>query len=60
MPVIIAPEKYGQWLDHATSDVEDLQNLLRPFTEDSMESYPVRRVVNNPRNDVEEGLARLL
>ena len=59
MPVIIAQEQYGQWLDRETSDVESLQNLLQPFSVDAMDTYPVSRLVNNPRNDGEECFAPL-
>ena len=56
MPVIIAPKHYGIWLDHESSNVEDLQNLLQPFPKDGLEAYPISRLVNNPRNDTQECL----
>jgi len=54
MPVILSPDKYDLWLDPEFSDRERLQELLRPYTDDDLEAYPVSTVVNNPKNDVEE------
>jgi len=50
MPVIVAPENYGPWLDPA-SGKEDLTPLLKPYPDELMETYPVGRIVNNPKND---------
>ena len=33
--------------------------MLRPFSPDVMEAYPVSTGVNNPRNDVEECVKRV-
>jgi putative SOS response-associated peptidase YedK len=51
MPVILAPEVYGRWLDPEVKKPELLQPLLHPFAADAMTAYPVSPVVNNPRND---------
>jgi putative SOS response-associated peptidase YedK len=51
MPVILAPADYGQWLDPAIRQPEELQPLLCPFPADAMTAYPVGLVVNNPRNE---------
>ena len=50
MPVIVAPEDYGRWLDPATP-LEEVKALLRPFPAEGMESVPVSTLVNNPRNE---------
>ncbi|MCB9136848.1 MAG: SOS response-associated peptidase [Caldilineaceae bacterium] len=57
MPVILAPEDYDDWLDHASEhprDLDRLQHLMRPFPAEKMRAYPVSTYVNNARN---EGLA---
>ena len=53
MPVIIGPEDYGAWLDEGGGD------LLRPCAA-AMEAYPVSRQVNNPRNQGEALVQRLV
>ena len=32
-------------------DAKRLQSLLRPYPPDEMEAYPIRTLVNNPRNE---------
>jgi putative SOS response-associated peptidase YedK len=49
MPVILAPNDYGAWLDSVTP-AEALQALLRPFPPEAMEAVPVSTYVSNPRN----------
>jgi putative SOS response-associated peptidase YedK len=51
MPVIIAPEDYGAWMDPTCEKPADIAHLLRPFPADEMAAYPVDRRVNSPRND---------
>jgi putative SOS response-associated peptidase YedK len=58
MPVILAPDDYGLWLDPEVEDGKRLQGLLRPFPADEMEAYPISTVVNNPRNEVAECVER--
>ena len=43
MPLIIAPEDYARWLDRAVDDVVD---LLSPYSADAMNFYPVSTRVN--------------
>ena len=50
IPVIIAPEDHGRWLDPATP-LEAVLDLLRPFPAEEMERFPVGTLVNNPRNE---------
>lgn len=51
MPVILAPEDYGQWLDPQFQDKEKLLALLRPFPADRLKAIPVSTLVNSPRNE---------
>ena len=48
MPVILAPENYGRWLDVGRDDPAD---LLRPYTSNQMRAYPISTWVNSPDND---------
>jgi putative SOS response-associated peptidase YedK len=50
MPVILAPEDYGTWLDPKTPP-EQLQALLRPYQAEAMVAVPVGSYVSNPRNE---------
>lgn len=50
MPVILAPDIYGAWLD-TSRDTEDLLPLLSPYSSGEMEAYPVGTRVNRPAND---------
>ena len=47
MPVILAPEDHGRWLDSAN----DGRPLLRPYPAEAMTAYPVSTRVNAVRND---------
>ena len=51
MPVILPESAYDQWLFPGEVDSHSLQPLLRPYDSNQMASYPVSRLVNNPRND---------
>ena len=53
MPVILAPEDYGTWLNPAPT-TELLLPLLKPFSGNQMEACPVSKLVNNPRNQGQE------
>jgi putative SOS response-associated peptidase YedK len=50
MPVILAPEAYGRWLDPAAASGE-LQALLAPCPEAWLTLHPVGPRVGNVRND---------
>jgi putative SOS response-associated peptidase YedK len=50
MPVIIAPEHCGQWMDTSQVDPARAQALLRPLDGDQLQAWPVSGMVNNPRN----------
>jgi putative SOS response-associated peptidase YedK len=50
MPTILEPGDYARWLDPETPSPA-LQALLRPYSVEAMEGYPVSRLVNRPSND---------
>jgi len=56
MPVVIAPERYQQWLDKSASEQQVFQ-LLNNQAYDEMETTPVSDRVNNSRHDDESCLA---
>jgi putative SOS response-associated peptidase YedK len=51
MPVIVAMENYGLWLDPAVQKPEPILPLLRPYPSEPMETYPVSMWVNSPARD---------
>lgn len=51
MPVILPPEAYERWLDPDWRKPEGLLSLLRPYPAEAMIAYPVRFLVNNPKNE---------
>jgi putative SOS response-associated peptidase YedK len=50
MPVILSPGSFDTWLDPNEQRAEVLQALLVPLPDDSLTTYPVSKLVNNPRN----------
>lgn len=58
MPVIITPKDYDLWLNPEVGDGERLLPLLIPYPGEDLELYPVSRLVNSPKNDRPELLAR--
>jgi putative SOS response-associated peptidase YedK len=52
MPVILPHDAYDAWLD-PDADREELGELTIPYPEDDLETYPVSRFVNSPRNNDE-------
>jgi putative SOS response-associated peptidase YedK len=40
MPVIVAHEDYGAWLDPAFDDAEELARMMRPFPAEAMTVTP--------------------
>jgi putative SOS response-associated peptidase YedK len=53
MPVILEPADYADWLNPQLQEKDDLQPLLCPYA-GPLEAYPVRTLVNSPRNDLPE------
>lgn len=58
MPLILDPGDYDMWLDPST-EVDQLNHLLRPFATDELAAYPVSTAVNRPQNDSEACIAPL-
>ena len=52
MPVILPSGAYDLWLD-PDADREQISDLLIPYPGDDLETYPVSRYVNSPRNNDE-------
>ena len=52
MPVILPAEDRDAWLD-PEAEREELVSLLRPYPGDDLETFPVSRFVNSPRNNDE-------
>jgi len=50
MPVIIAADDFGRWLDPGT-DAAVVAALLQPAPDSLLASFPVSRAVNSPAND---------
>ena len=59
MPVILGAADVVSWLDTATGKKEVLR-LLQPFPEETLEAYPVAALVNSPRNNRPECVARVI
>jgi len=53
MPVILQPVTYEAWLQDSTK-AETLQQLLKPYPANEMETYRVSSEVNSPKNDTME------
>ncbi len=51
MPVILAPDDHGAWLDTGATDLAAARALLRPYPTALMVACAVSRRVNNARND---------
>ena len=55
MPVILPAEAYAAWLSPDTP-TEELQALCKPYPASEMETYPVSKLVNSPKNDLPQCL----
>jgi putative SOS response-associated peptidase YedK len=51
MPVMFERSYFEQWLDPAGQNAEALAWMLRPYRAEAMRGYPVRPLVNSPKND---------
>ncbi|WP_414548962.1 SOS response-associated peptidase [Anabaena sp. CCY 0017] len=51
MPVIVSPQDYDLWLNPQMSTPEQLEQLLCPYPDQAMASYPVSSLVNNSRQN---------
>jgi putative SOS response-associated peptidase YedK len=54
MPVIVAREDYGAWLDPGNQDAARLKRFICSFPAAQMEVYPVSKAVSNARNEGKE------
>lgn len=59
MPVIIRPEDYPLWLNQDVVDPAVVKSLCVACPAELLEMYPVSSLVNNPRNNSRECIARL-
>ena len=50
MPVILPEKDYARWLDREVPG-EGVADLMRPYDEGLIESYPVSHLVNKPANE---------
>ncbi len=51
MPVILDKKNFSEWMDPKNEDPKTVQQLLRPFPAEAMDSYPVGLYVNSPKNE---------
>lgn len=58
MPVVLAEADWDRWMDTAFSDTDKLSELLRPFEPKALQSWPVSRQVNAPKNQGPELIER--
>ena len=59
MPVILKPTNEASWIDSSTEDAGTLQQLLQPYDQTEMDAYEVATLVNSPRNDTVDCIARI-
>ena len=50
MPVMIAPEAYGSWVDPSTT-MDDVKRMVAPFPTDQMRAWEISPLVNDPKTD---------
>ena len=60
MPVILPRDAEAQWLNVSVTDTGVLRELLVPYAASELEAYEVSTLVNAPRNDVPDVLARVI
>lgn len=51
MPLMVAPDRWGHWLDPTMTAGPDLLGLLEPAAPGRLEAYPVAALVSNVRNN---------
>jgi putative SOS response-associated peptidase YedK len=59
MPMVIAPDRWPDWLDPACDDPADLMALLAPAASGGLISYPVSTAVNSVRNNGPQLIKRI-
>ena len=51
MPLFVEPDRYAEWLDPESDDLDSLRALLVPAAPGRLDAYPVSTAVNNHRNN---------
>jgi putative SOS response-associated peptidase YedK len=51
MPVVIAPDRWAEWLGERPLPTNTLNDLLKPYADNAMAFWPVDRRVGNVKND---------
>ncbi|MEZ6094873.1 MAG: SOS response-associated peptidase [Pirellulaceae bacterium] len=51
MPVIVAPERFQEWLDPNADETKDWSDFFRPVEDEYFERHEVATTVNSPRNE---------
>jgi putative SOS response-associated peptidase YedK len=59
MPMVIAPDRWSDWLDPGCDDPADLMALLAPAASGGLISYPVSTAVNSVRNNGPQLIERI-
>jgi len=59
MPVVLADEDYDRWLDPKNENVEELQQLIRPYPAEEMTAFPISPFVNSVKNQGPDCIVRL-
>ena len=59
MPVMLPREAESLWLDTTVQNSDVLDSLLVPYSDEEMDAYEVSPLVNSPRNDVPDCIARV-
>ncbi len=54
MPAILSQKEMTRWLDEETNNVEALDLILRPYSADDMQVYPVTPLIENNGHDSAE------
>lgn len=51
MPVILSKADEKTWLDPSIDEINTLNKMLKPLSEDYMEAYEISNLVNSPKNN---------
>jgi len=59
MPAILTGDRAQQWIVPGSVSSEQLEEFTEPYVSDQMVAQPVSALVNNPRNDSPDCIARI-
>ncbi|MEL6104979.1 MAG: SOS response-associated peptidase [Planctomycetota bacterium] len=59
MPVFLRNDQLESWLDPQLDAVDRLREMLQPAPNEWLESHPVSKLVNSPKNDSAECIERI-